>query len=166
MHQVTNKATGEVKNYTDEEFETERTRLLLLWTQAKEQLEAAKAVEMEYRTAVVNFAFDPNKQSGTERIELGNGYELKAVKKINFGWIKDEAGKLNKRAIDKALEKIEKVGGAVGELIAERLVKWTPDLSLTEYKQLDEKFKRIIDEVIVTSEGAPTLEIIPPKAAK
>lgn len=166
MHQITNKETGEVKNYTDAEFEAERTRLLLDWEAQKTALEVAKEREMIARKAVVNFAFDPNKTSGTERVELGNGYELKAVKKINYGWIKDEAGKLNKKLIDRALEKIEKIGGAVGELVAERLVKWEPSLSLTEYKQLDDKFKKVIDEVIVTSEGAPTLEIIAPKAPK
>jgi len=166
MIQITNKETGEVKNYTEAEFIAERDRLLLSWEESKKALEVAKEKEMEQRKAVVDFAFDPNKTSGTERIELANGYQAKAVKKINYGFVKDAEGKLNKRAIDKALERIEKVGGAVGELIAERLVKWTPDLSLTEYKQLDEKFKKIIDEVIVTSEGAPTLEIIAPKAPK
>jgi len=166
MHQITNKETGEVKNYTDAEFEAERTRLLVEWEAQKAALEVAKEKEMTARKAVVDFAFDPNKTSGTERIELANGYQAKAVKKINYGFVKDAEGKLNKRAIDKALERIEKIGGPVGELIAERLVKWTPDLSLTEYKQLDEKFKKIIDEVIVTSEGAPTLEIIAPKAPK
>ena len=166
MIQITNKETGEVKNYTEAEFVAERDRLLLAWEESKKALEVAKEKEMEQRKAVVAFAFDPNKESGTERIELGNGYQAKAVKKVNYGFLKTEDGKLNKAAIDKALAKIEKVGGAVGELIAERLVKWTPDLSLTEYKQLDEKFKKIIDEVIVTSEGAPTLEIIAPKTPK
>lgn len=166
MHQITNKETGEVKNYSDAEFEAERTRLLVEWEAQKAALEVAKEKEMTARKAVVDFAFDQNKTSGTERIELGNGYQAKAVKKINYGFVKDAEGKLNKRAIDKALEKIEKIGGAVGELIAERLVKWTPDLSLTEYKQLDEKYKKVIDEVIVTTEGAPTLEIIAPKAPK
>ena len=166
MIQITNKETGEVKNYTEAEFVAERDRLLLAWEESKKALEVAKEKEMEQRKAVVAFAFDPNKESGTERIELGNGYQAKAVKKVSYSFIKTEGGKLNKDAIDKALAKIEKVGGAAGELIAERLVKWTPDLSLTEYKQLDEKFKKIIDEVIVTSEGAPTLEIITPKAPK
>lgn len=164
MHQITNKETGEVKNYTDAEFEAERTRLLVDWEAQKVALEVAKEKEMTARKAVVDFAFDPNKTSGTERVELGNGYVAKAVKKINYGWIKDESGKLNKKLIDRALEKIEKIGGAVGELVAERLVKWEPSLSLTEYKQLDDKFKKVIDEVIVTTEGAPTLEIIAPKA--
>ena len=165
MIQITNKETGEVKNYTEAEFIAERDRLLLSWEESKKALEVAKEKEMEQRKAVVAFAFDPNKESGTERIELGNGYQAKAVKKVNYGFVKTEDGKLNKAAIDKALSKIEKTGPA-GELIAERLVKWTPDLSLTEYKQLPEKLKSIIDEVIVTSEGAPTLEIITPKAPK
>ena len=165
MIQITNKETGEVKNYTEAEFIAERDRLLLSWEESKKALEVAKEKEMEQREAVVAFAFDPNKESGTERIELGNGYQAKAVKKVNYGFVKTEDGKLNKAAIDKALSKIEKTGPA-GELIAERLVKWTPDLSLTEYKQLPEKLKSIIDEVIVTSEGAPTLEIITPKAPK
>ena len=163
MIQITNKETGEVKNYTEAEFVAERDRLLLTWEESKKALEVAKEKEMEQRKAVVAFAFDPNKESGTERIELGNGYQAKAVKKVSYSFIKTEGGKLNKAAIDNALSKIEKTGPA-GELIAERLVKWTPDLSLTEYKQLDEKFKKIIDEVIVTSEGAPTLEIIAPKS--
>lgn len=163
MIQITNKETGEVKNYTEAEFIAERDRLLLAWEESKKALEVAKEKEMEQRKAVVAFAFDPNKESGTERIELGNGYQAKAVKKVNYGFVKTEDGKLNKAAIDKALSKIEKTGPA-GELIAERLVKWTPDLSLTEYKQLPEKLKSIIDEVIVTSEGAPTLEIIAPKS--
>mgnify|MGYP001561094370 CR=1 FL=1 len=163
MIKIANKETGEIKNYTEEEFVSERDRLLLAWEESKTALEVAKEKEMQLRKKVVDFAFDQNKQSGTERIELGNGWQAKAVKKVNYGWIKS-GDKVDKAAIDKALAKIEKLGGAVGELIAERLVKWTPDLSLTEYKQLDEKYKKIIDEVIVTSDGAPTLEVIAPKA--
>lgn len=162
MRQVLDKATGGITEYTDAEYELKRDAMLLQWDNAKVALEQAKELEMQLRKAVVDFAFDPNKQSGTERIELGNGYEAKAVKKLNFGFIKNEEGKLDKAAIDKALSKIEK-DGPVGVLIADRLVKWTPALSMTEYNQLDPKYKKIIDEVIETTEGAPTLEIIAPK---
>ena len=93
MIQITNKETGEVKNYTEAEFIAERDRLLLSWEESKKALEIAKEKEMEQRKAVVAFAFDPNKESGTERIELGSGYQAKAVKKINYGFIKTEDGK-------------------------------------------------------------------------
>lgn len=140
-----------------------RDFLLMSWEESKAALEVAKEQEMIKRKQVVAFAFDPEKKLGTENIELGNGYKAKAVKKLSYGFVKDEAGKLDKQKIDDALSKIEATGSA-GMLIAERLVKWTPELSLTEYKQLPETFKTIIDEVIVTTEGAPTLEIVAPKA--
>lgn len=145
---------------------TWRDHLLALWEQSKAALEAAKAAEMEQRKAVVAFAFDPEKKSGTERVELANGYELKAVKKINYGFVKTPDGKgVDKNKIDEALAKIE-AEGPVGELIAQRLIKWDPSLSLTEYKQLSEAHKAVIDTVIVTTDGAPSLEIVPPKGAK
>ena len=163
MINVTNKETGEVTSYSEEEFENERNRLLAIWDESKKALEVAKENEMKQRKAVVDFAFDQSKTSGTENIELGNGYKAKAVKKINYSFIKDANEKVDKKAIEKALCKIEK-DGAVGELIAERLVQWTPKLSLSEYKQLSDKHKKAIDTVVVTKEAAPSLSIVAPKA--
>lgn len=148
---------------TAEETDAGTKYLLAKWEESKLALEAAKADEMIWRKRVVDFAFDPTKKAGTERIDLENGYQAKAVKKINYGWIKTDDGKLNKAAIETALCKIEESGPA-GALIADRLVKWTPELSLTEYKVLPAEFKAIIDPVIVTTDGAPTLEIIAPKS--
>jgi len=144
-----------------------RDHLLSRWQMAQDTLAAAKAAEMDLRKQIVAFSFDPTKQSGTERIELGNGYELKAVKKLNYGFVKrgDGSNKLDKGAVDLALTKIEQSGPA-GAYIADNLVKWEPTLSLTEYKKLDEPLKKIIDAVIVTSDGAPSLEIVPPKGSK
>lgn len=157
-----NKQTGEIKEYGDDEFIQICDKLLLQWEEAKVALEKAKELEMQLRKQVVDFAFDQNKQKGTETVELNNGYKLKVAKKLNFGWIKNDSGKTDHIAIEKALQKIER-DGDVGVLIAERLVKWTPDLSMTEYNQLSEKHKDIIDKVIVTTEGSPTLEIVEPK---
>lgn len=165
MRQVINKETGEIREFTEEAFIEERDRLLLAWQKSKEDLETAKANEIDLRKQCVDFAFDPNKQSGTERIELGGGFQAKAVKKVTYGFIKGEDGKTDRKAIEKALSKIE-ADSAAGEFIAERLVKWSPELSLTEYNKLDERTRKIIDAVIVTSDGAPTLEIIEPKAKK
>lgn len=165
MKTVTNKITGAVKQYTDEEFIAERNRLLMIWQNERQTLEIAKEREIEARTAAVEFAFDQAVLKGTERIELGGGFIAKAVKKLNYSFVKNDDGKVNRNAIEKALLKIEKEGAA-GELIADRLVKWNPDLSLSEYNLLSEKHKKIIDEVIITTSGTPTLEIIPPKAPK
>lgn len=155
---------GQTLNETDKLFY--RDYLLSRWEASKAALEAAKEAEMTLRKKVVDIAFDPNKKAGTERVELANGYELKSVKKINYGFVKGVDGKgVDKNKIDAALAVIE-ADGPVGELIAQRLVKWSPELSLTEYKQLSEAHKKAIDAVIVTSDGAPTLEIVPPKGQR
>lgn len=159
-----NAETGEIKRYTEVEFTTERDRLLLDWQSKKDALEIAKEEEMKLRKECVALLGDPDKKSGTENVELGAGYKAKMVKKINYGFVQKD-NKTDKNAIENALQKIE-ADGDVGVLIAERLVKWTPALGLTEYNQLSDKHKKIIDKVIVTTEGAPTLEIVEPKAKK
>lgn len=162
---VTNPETGEIKNYTEAEYIAERDRLLLDWQAKQATLATAKEEEMKARKAAVMFMHDPAKSGTTENVELGGGYKATMKVPVNYGFIKRDDGKTDKARIEKALSKIEKDGEA-GELIAERLVKWTPELSLTEYKQLSDKFKKIIDDVIVTTEGTPTLEIKEPKAKK
>lgn len=163
--QVTNPETGEVRNFSEAEYLAERDRLLVDWQAKKSALETAKENEMTARKAAVMFMHDPSKSGTTENVELGGGYKATMKVPVNYGFIKRDDGKTDKARIEKALSKIEKDGEA-GELIAERLIKWTPELSLTEYKQLSDKYKKIIDDVIITSEGTPTLEIKEPKAKK
>lgn len=130
------------------------------WLDAKKALDVAKQTESKARTAVVEaFPFDANVQEGTQRLPLANGWELKVVKKLNYK-LDDKDG-----ATDKALEKIEKLGPE-GVFIAERLVKWKPDISVAEYRKLDDKFKTIIDSVLTTTPGLPTLELIDPNEKK
>lgn len=152
------------------EWIAERDRQLAAWEASKIALEAAKAAEMEARKAFVKFAFNHEKLEGTERIPLHNGYEAKAVKKLNYNLVSHTEGVSTVDAVDAALTRIEAVSDE-GKFIAERLVKWTASLSISEYRKLDEtpngqKFKAIIDEVVETSEGAPTLEIVPPKGQR
>jgi hypothetical protein len=85
------------------------------------------------------------------------------VKKLNYKLAtKDEA-------LDKALDGVEKMGEK-GKLIAERLVKFDPRLSVSEYRALDPKdktdaaIKKLIDSVLTITPGSPQLEIIAPKS--
>lgn len=161
-------APAELIKGTPEWF-AERDRILAAWEATKVALEQAKENEMKLRKEFVKFAFDNDKLSGTERIELANGYQAKAVKKLNFKFVAPEGVKVVD-AVDKALTEIEAIGGEA-QFIAERLVKWTADLSIGEYNKLGEseigrQIKAKIDTVIETTEGAPTLEIVPPKGSK
>ena len=137
-----------------------RDALIMKHQEAVKVLAAAKEAELAARKAVLTtvFNFDENVlRSGTENVELGGGYKLKAVFKINYSLDNTNEG------VDKALTKIEKTG-TEGKFIAERLVKWKPELSLSEYKQLPQKFKDIIDDVLKASEGTPSLELVEPKS--
>ena len=139
-----------------------RDAKILAWEQAVKALAAAKDAEAALRKEVLAeaFAFDPEAlREGTENFELGNGYKLKAVFKISRNLNNEN------EAVDKVLSKIEKAG-AEGQFIAERLVKWKPELSVSEYKKLPEKFKKMIDEVVTSKEATPSLELVAPKTPK
>lgn len=165
----TSKPIAEIE-YGSTQWVIERDKRLAAWEASKTALEAAKASEMELRKAFVDFSFDPTKKEGTERIELHNGFEAKAVKKLNWSLVSPIEGISVPDAVESALDRIEAIG-EVGKFIASRLVKWTPELSKSEYNKLAEipeggKIKEIIDTVIQTKEGAPTLEIIQPKGKR
>lgn len=133
---------------------------ILAWEESVKALAAAKEAEAALRREVLAeaFQFDPEAlREGTENFELGNGYKLKAVFKISRNLNNEND------AVDKVLSKIEKAG-AEGQFIAERLVKWKPELSVSEYKKLPEKFKKMIDEVVTSKEATPSLELVAPKS--
>ena len=137
-----------------------RDAKILAWEAAVKALAAAKDAEAALRKEVLAeaFAFDPEAlREGTENFELGNGYKLKAVFKISRNLNNEN------EAVDKVLSKIEKTGPE-GAFIAERLVKRKPELSVSEYKKLPEKFKKLFDEVVTSKEAMPSLELVAPKS--
>ena len=142
-----------------------RDAKLAAWEASKKAIEDAKAEEMRLRKEFVDFAFDPGKREGTERIELHNGYEAKAVKKLNYGFRPLREGQSINDAVDEALSELEK-SGPQGKFVADRLVKWTAALSLTEYRELSPEHKAIFDKVVETKDAAPTLEIVAPKGKR
>lgn len=140
--------------------------LLVRWNELKIILATAKENEIEIRKYIVKRAF-PNPNEGTNTQELGNGYALKATVKFNYKLEGNEK-------VEQGLERISKIGNS-GAFIADRIVSWTPALSLKEYRDIQERSesseeaKAILKEVetfLIISEAAPTLEIKEPKAKK
>lgn len=147
------------------EWIAERDKRLLAWQAAKEALAVAKEGEMSLRTAAASFMLpEDQRKSGVNNVELGNGYVAKLTHKINYNIVGAN------EAVETVQDEIEKVGNE-GAFLADRLIKWTPELSLTEYKALDManpshvKIKALVDTVLETKSGAPTLEIKEPKAS-
>lgn len=149
----------------------DRDTALLEWQKRKEAVETARNEEMEMRKYVVLRAF-PDPQEGTNRLALGNGYDLKGVIKYGYGF-----GEATNDEIEAVLDAIGKVGN-LGALLADRLVSWTPNFLLTEYRMLEDNatsdapqqdlltIKALIDKVLVKKDAAPTLEIVEPKSSK
>jgi|WetSurMetagenome_2_1015567.scaffolds.fasta_scaffold497834_1 hypothetical protein len=139
---------------------TNKDQLLLDWRKASTELAAIKTSEMNLRSQVVGQFFTAAIATplpkGTENVELGNGYKLKAVFKLNYTLDNEND------AVDKILTRMEKLGPE-GQFIAERIIRWKPDLDVKEYERLDPKYKKLIDEVLTIKPGTPSLEFVEPK---
>lgn len=143
-----------------------RDAALVKWQEEQKALNAAKEAEAATRIAIVAMLFDPATDEGTETIELGNGWKIKAQKKLNYT-LGEGRTDPNYNAVEAALNSIEGLDLPEAKFIADRLVKWKPDLVLKEYRLLgEEKFKPIrdiINRVLTTKPGMPTVELIPPQ---
>lgn len=139
---------------------------LQAWHETQAMLAYLVNVERHMRTAAFDLYFPGYREageSGLKNYDLGGGYVLKGTPAVNY--------KLDKDAIDDTLAKIAKLG-AEGALLADRLVTFKPDLSVTEYKKLDPsasrqqaKAKDLIDGVITITPGLPKLELVSPQRA-
>jgi hypothetical protein len=150
------------------EWCAKRDEKLLAWDASKKALEVAKETEMNLRKEVGEFVFPTDgRKEGVNNHELGNGYTLKLGHKVNYKLVGP-----NDKIIE-VEERAEKVGNE-GKFIIERLITWKADISVTEYKKLKtdanegsetaKEILKIVDEVVETSSGAPSLEIKEPKA--
>lgn len=145
--------------------------LLQLWQRDEAELKKYKDTEMELRKICAAWLVPVPEKKGINNVDLGNGWTAKVGIKINYKFdaTNDE--------IQDAQEQIEKCGNE-GPFLADRLVKWTATLSVTEYEKLLQdckdmpnhehlnKIKEIMQSIIVTDNGAPTLSIHAPKGKK
>lgn len=146
--------------------EMSQDELLVRHLALKEALTKIKDEEMTLRKYIVNRAF-PEKHEGTNTVELGNGYQLKAAVKFNYTLADNDT-------VEKTLDKIAKIGNQ-GNFIADRLVSWTPNFLITEYRNLVEaapasaeaqEILSIVGEMLTINEAAPELNIKEPKGKK
>ncbi len=136
----------------------QRNDAIQAWRNAKAALAKATVAEKLARAEMCKLGFPTGLTEGTNTVDLGAGYKLKVVQPYNYNLDKTDDCKLT----DAALDEIEKMGNE-GAFISERLVKWKPELSVTEYRALDPKYKVVIDRVLTISPGSPQPEFIEPK---
>ena len=132
--------------------------VLIKWQQARDEMIQAQTNEFYYRNLAIGTFFPNINQitaEGVENFELGNGYKLKCTFKLNY--------KLDKTdKVDTMLDTLSETGED-GKFVAERVVKWSPNLSLSEYRQLSPEHKKLIDSVLTVKPATPSHEIVEPK---
>lgn len=154
------------------ELSAEASGVLRDWFEADQKLDAVKKSEFELRNAVIlKCGFDPKKIEGSETLDIGNGYKLKASKKINYTLT-------NKNGETIKLQ--EALGAIQRQDLAGNLVQWKPEMSETCYKKellplIDptithpieltpyiEAIRTALAAALTVKPGAPQLEALAP----
>jgi hypothetical protein len=137
-----------------------RDALIVDWQDKARRLQALKEEELLARNKVVGFFFEETTdKAGTENFDLTHGYKIK----LTFAQNHSVPSAKNGEAVKGVIEKLAKLGED-GKFIADRLFRWKPELSKTEWDALSPSMKRIVAPIVTTKAAQPTVEIIAPKA--
>jgi hypothetical protein len=158
-----------------EDITRERNAAIQFWLDNKALAVKAVEAERDSRATVAALLF-PTPTKGTQRYALAAGYSVKLVygldHKLGDKELVSDGVKVPIAAqVDCLLEAIEGLGNE-GPAIASRIVKWTPELSVSEYEKLDldfplqAKIKALIDAILTVKPMSPQLSLEEPKAQK
>jgi hypothetical protein len=141
---------------------------LAQWYELRETLAKVKQAEALLRARIYRHYFkDPKEGTNSVDIDDGTGAVLKAQRVIDR--------KVDVGAFD-ALRKTqneqwgdERISGAVPGvplLKLDELVKWKPEVSITEYRKLTDNERAYFEQCLIIKDGSPQLEVVIPKRAK
>ena len=164
----------EAPKETEAEFIARRDFEIKVWLNDKTGLDIAKEAEIEARKKVTATLF-PTPKKGTQRYPLNNGYAVKLVYTLNAKLgDKDKADEDGvvipvRQQVQDVEDKIIALG-RIGEMLASRLIKWTPELSLSEFGKLNRddpveaEVAKLIEEILTITPGSPQLTFVEPKS--
>lgn len=144
--------------------------VMMLWDEVKKTIVAATVDEMFLRKIAVKATFTAPAE-GTNRQSIGNGMDAKAVVKYTYTLKSPDEKRNVIDAVDDTIDNMRKISNE-GVFIAERIFKWSCDISVAEYRKLVEDAKddptaaklfAEVQKVLRVAEAAPTLEIVPAK---
>jgi len=133
-----------------------RMSVLDAWREAVKAHATAQEAERKLRAEVISLFSDMasnEMSSGMETVPTGIG-KLKIEHKLDYKLDADTD------KVDTALDQIEKSMEG-GNIVAERLVKWKPEISVREYKLLDAKQKAIVDKVLTIKPASKSVKLEP-----
>lgn len=144
----------------------EQVKKLTRWEELQTQLKKLRDDEMTLRKELVADLFDANQKEGTACLNLPNGWQLKAKKKLSYSVEGD---------VEACQVAIVKLGS---DQLAEELFNWEASLSVSTYKKVLPVFlegvkvrdrrniEQLLADLITISPAAPSLELVAPKESK
>lgn len=123
------------------------------WMELAKELSRVKAEEMALRKDLFDHSF-PSPTEGTQRADLQENWKLKGEYKLNR--------KIDEAALPAVLDTLREVF----RVDTEKLVKFKPEMSVSEYKKLPPEAIKVMDQALVVSPGTPSLTVEPPKGKK
>lgn len=137
------------------------------WFRLKETLGQIKSAEALLRARIYRHYFiAPKEGTNTYDIGDGTGAVLKASRVIDR---KVDVGAL--QALQKTQDEQwgpNKVPGVIPEvplLKLDELVKWKPEVSISDYRKLTDNERTYFEQCLIIKDGSPSLEIMIPKRA-
>src|SRR5512136_236158 len=129
----------------------DKIQLIQEWYELKLKLNQLKDEESVLRQQIVKEIFNSTNEAGTYKIDLEEGYQLKLKNSYSY--------KVDSEKVVECLEKIAQEDS----IVANAVIKWKPELSLREYKMLNNEFKTILDSAITMKLDSPKVELVLPK---
>lgn len=121
---------------------------LQTWFAQKLELAKVKTAEVLSRKEMAAYYF-PEPVKGTQRLDLGDGFDLKLVHKFNY--------KVDEAAVDNVTAaQIKKM-----KLPWEDLFVYKPELSQSTYNDLTEEQRKFVDGLLIITDATPDLDIVP-----
>lgn len=119
------------------------------WYNLQQELGKLKSKEQLLRTKIFAGKF-PNPVEGTNTFDLADGWKLKGKHTIN-------------RTVDEAAFKAMAEEFAKQGIATDRIVRYKPELVLSEYRSLTAEQQAQFDNALIVKPGMPGLEIMLPK---
>lgn len=123
------------------------------WNEFAKGISKFKALERALRDELVFELFDRAIDSGSESIELGNGYSLKATKALNY-------------SLSGELEQVITLCAVLSDEDSKRLIRWKPELVVSEYLKSTPDVQEMFNGILTIKPAAPVLEVVLPEAKK
>lgn len=120
------------------------------WVRLNNELKAIKDKEMLLRKKIFGCCFRQPVE-GTNTYNLADGWAIKGKYVLNR---KPDIALINVRA--------QELRSTYG-INLETLIKWSPELAITEYRKLSDEQRKAVDDCITITVGSPSIEIVQPK---